>query len=174
MSRCQRRAMIDREQPQLSVVRQCALLDISRSSLYYHPTETSAEDLELMALIDRQYLLTPFYGSRRMAAWLRAQGYPVNRKRVRRLMRIMGIEAIYQRPNTSRPSAEHRVYPYLLRGLEVSRVNQVWAADITYIPMARVSCTWWPSWTGTAAMCWPGGSPTPWIWTSAWQPWRRH
>ena len=87
--------------------------------------------------MDRQYLKTPFYGSRRMSVWLRREGYLVNRKRVRRLMRVMGIEAIYRRPNTSRPSPENKVYPYLLRGLEVSGVNQVWMADITYIPMAR-------------------------------------
>ena len=137
MSPTRRLAMVDREHRELSVVRQCALLDLSRSSVYYRHTEVDQSDLELMALMDRQYLVTPFYGSRRMAAWLRGQGYPVNRKRVRRLMRVMGIEAIYQRPNTSRPAPEHRVYPYLLRGLEVSRVSQVWAADITYIPMAR-------------------------------------
>ena len=137
MSPTRRLAMVDRDHPDLSVVRQCALLDLSRSSVYYRPTEVDQYDLELMARMDRQYLVTPFYGSRRMAAWLRAQGYPVNRKRVRRLMRVMGIEAIYQRPNTSRPSPEHRVYPYLLRGLAISGVNQVWATDITYIPMAR-------------------------------------
>src|SRR5438445_7402212 len=90
-----------------------------------------------MALIDRQYLQTPFYGSRRMAAWLQAQGHAVNRKRVQRLMLRMGLAAIYQRPRTSRPAPEHRIYPYLLRGLRIERVGQVWAADITYIPMAR-------------------------------------
>ena len=137
MSRSQRRAMIDREEPNLSLVRQCALLGISRSSLYYLPTEAGAEDLELMALIDQQYLKTPFYGSRRMTAWLRNHGHQVNRKRVRRLMQLIGLEAIYRRPNTSKPNPGHKVYPYLLRGLEINRVNQVWATDITYIPMAR-------------------------------------
>ena len=137
MSRSQRRAMIDREEPKLSLVRQCALLGISRSSLYYLPTEAGAEDLELMALIDQQYLKTPFYGSRRMTAWLRNHGHQVNRKRVRRLMQLIGLEAIYRRPNTSKPNPGHEVYPYLLRGLEINRVNQVWATDITYIPMAR-------------------------------------
>jgi putative transposase len=88
-------------------------------------------------LIDRQYLRTPFYGSRRMTAWFRTQGHMVNRKRVQRLMRLMGIEAIYQRPRTSTPATEHRIYPYLLRGLAIERVNQVWAADICYIPMAH-------------------------------------
>ena len=137
MSRSQRRAMIDREEPKLSLARQCALLGISRSSLYYLPTEAGAEDLELMALIDQQYLKTPFYGSRRMTVWLRNHGHQVNRKRVRRLMQPIGLEAIYRRPNTSKPNPGHKVYPYLLRGLEINRVNQVWATDITYIPMAR-------------------------------------
>lgn len=137
MSRAQRRAMIDRGHPRLSLVRQCALLSISRSSLYCQPTRAGAQDLELMALMDRQYLKTPFYGSRRMTVWLRTQGHQVNRKRVRRLMQLMGLEAIYRHPNTSKPAPGHKVYPYLLRGLEINRVNQVWATDITYIPMAR-------------------------------------
>jgi putative transposase len=136
MSRSQRLAMMDREHPELSLVRQCSLLGVSRSSLYYQPVPDSAEDLELMALMDRQYLKTPFYGSRKMTAWLRSQGYQVNRKRVRRLMRVMGLQAIYRRPNTSKPAPDHQVYPYLLKGLEINRVNQVWTADITYIPMA--------------------------------------
>ena len=109
MSRSQRRAMIDREEPKLSLVRQRALLGISRSSLYYLPTEAGAEDLELMALIDQQYLKTPFYGSRRMTAWLRNHGHQVNRKRVRRLMQPIGLEAIYRRPNTSKPNPGHKV-----------------------------------------------------------------
>lgn len=137
MSKKERHAMVDRDHEKLSVVRQCALLDVNRSSVYYRGKEADPYDLRLMALIDRQYLKTPFYGSRRMAAWLKAQGHKVNRKRVQRLMRLMGIEAIYRRPNTSKPTPGHRLYPYLLRGVEVSRLNQVWAADITYIPMAR-------------------------------------
>jgi len=137
MSRAKRHQMIDREHPNLSVVRQCSLLGISRSSVYSRPCEAGEYDLELMSLIDRQYLATPFYGSRRMTAWLKIQGHRVNRKRVQRLMRLMGIEAIYRRPNTSKPSPQHKVYPYLLRNLEISKVNQVWASDITYIPMAR-------------------------------------
>lgn len=137
MSHAHRLAMVNKDHPDLSLVRQCALLGISRSSVYYHPREVDEYELQLMAAIDRQYLVTPFYGSRRMTAKLRAQGHPVNRKRVQRLMRLMGIAAIYPGPNTSRRSAQHKVYPYLLRSLEVNRVNQVWAADITYIPMAR-------------------------------------
>jgi putative transposase len=128
--------MIEQPNP-LSLSRQCQLLGLSRAALYYRPVEVSDYELELMALIDRQYLRTPFYGSRRMTAWLRTQGHPVNRKRVQRLMGLMGLEVIYQRPRTSRPAPGHRTYPYLLRGLAIERVNQVWAADITYIPMAR-------------------------------------
>jgi len=119
------------------VVRQCELLDISRSSVYYNPVEASEYELGLMGLIDKQYLQTPFYGSRKMTACLRRQGHQVNRKRVQRLMRRMGIEAIYRRPNTSRRDSGHKVYPYLLRGVQIDKVNQVWATDITYIPMAR-------------------------------------
>jgi putative transposase len=136
MSRHERLALIERTEPRLSVVRQCALVGISRSSVYRRPVSADAEELALMALIDRQYLARPFYGSRRMTAWLRTQGHPVNRKRVQRLMRLMGLEAIYQGPRTSRPAPEHRIYPYLLRGLAITRPNQVWCSDITYIPMA--------------------------------------
>jgi putative transposase len=137
MSREGRLGVIDREHPRLSLVRQCALLGLNRSSLYYRPKGLDEYDLELMALIDRQYLKTPFYGSRRMTAWLRRQDHRVSRKRARRLMRLMGITAIYRPPNTSKPWRGHKVYPYLLRGVEVNRVNQVWGADITYIPMAH-------------------------------------
>jgi putative transposase len=129
--------MIDRRQPSLSVVRQCRLLDISRSGLYYQPVGTSEGNLTLMKLIDRQYLATPFYGARKIAVWLKSQGQAVNRKRVRRLMGIMGLKAIYRRPKTSVPAPGHKTYPYLLKGMKITRPNQVWAADITYIPMAR-------------------------------------
>jgi len=137
MSRERRREMVDREHPALSTVRQCALIGISRSSVYYRPRGHSQKDLAVMKLIDRQYLATPFYGSRRMKVWLDREGHPANRKRVRRLMRTMGLQAIYRRPRTSKPALGHRVYPYLLGGMEITRPNQVWAADITYIPMAR-------------------------------------
>jgi putative transposase len=129
--------MIDRQHSGLPVVRQCRLLDLARSTVYYRPVPVSDADLGLMRLIDEQYLRTPYYGSRRMAAWLRRQGHAVNRKRVRGLMRLLGISAIYQKPNTSKPNPEHKIYPYLLRDLDIDRVNQVWCADITYIPMAR-------------------------------------
>jgi putative transposase len=104
------------------------LLGLNRAALYYYPVKVGAAALELMALLDRQYLRTPFYGSRRMTVWLQTQGHMVNRKRVQHLMRRMGLAAIYQRPRTSRPAPEHRIYPYLLRGLAITRVNQVWAA----------------------------------------------
>jgi len=129
--------VVDRRHPSLSVVRQCTLLDISRSGLYYQPKGISREDLTLMKLIDRQYLATPFYGARKIAVWLKSQGQQVNRKRVQRLMRLMGLKAIYRRPRTSKPGPGHKIYPYLLGGMKITRPNQVWAADITYIPMAR-------------------------------------
>lgn len=129
--------MVEPKHRKLSLVRQSRLLGVSRSALYYQPAGPSAYELELMALMDRQYLKTPFYGSRRMKAWLEAEGHVVNRKRVARLMRLMGLEAIYQRPKTSQPAPGHQVFPYLLRNLAVARSNQVWAADITYIPMRR-------------------------------------
>src|SRR4030042_7100442 len=106
-----RRVVVDRSHPSLSVVRQCTLLGISRSGLYYQPVGVSEEDLTLMKLIDRQYLATPFYGTRRRAAWVESQGHRVNRKRVRRLMCVMGIKAIYRGPKTSKPEADHKIYP---------------------------------------------------------------
>ena len=143
MSRERRREMVDRRCPALSTVRQHALLSISRSSLYSRPRGISSPDMALMNRIDRQYpsatlrtgLRTPSYGSRRMAVWL--GGHSANRKRVRRLMRTMGLQAIYRRPRTSQPGPGHKVFPYLLGGMEITRPNQVWAADITYIPMAK-------------------------------------
>ncbi len=128
--------MVERPGP-LSLSRQCQLLGLNRAALYYQAAPVDAYELELMALLDRQYLRTPFYGSRRMTAWLQTQGHGVNRKRVQRLMQRLGLAAIYQRPRTSRPAPANRIYPYLLRGLRIERVHQVWAADITYIPMAR-------------------------------------
>ena len=137
MTPAQRRELTDRQHRHLSIVRQCQLMGVSRSSLYYRPKETSQQDLSLMQAMDRQYLETPFYGSRRMKASLDRQGMTVSRKRVQRLMRLMGLRAIYRQPRTSQPAPERRVYPYLLRDLTITRANQVWAADITYLPMAR-------------------------------------
>ena len=164
MSPGRRRKMVDREHPSLRMMRQCVLLGVSRSSLYYRAKGTSEEDLSLMRDMDRQYLETPFYGSRRMKAWLDRQGMSVSRKRVQRLMRDMGLRAIYRRPRTSQPAPEQRVYPYLLRNARVTRPNQVWAADITYLcPWPGDSSTLWPSWTGTAGTWWPGGCRTLWM-----------
>src|SRR5215831_1194979 len=129
--------MVERMNPALPISQQCRLLALPRSSVYRKPAEVDAEDLAIMALIDRHYLARPYYGSRRMAAWLATQGHRVNRKRVQRLMRLLGLAATYQRPNTSKPAAAHKIYPYLLRGLAIDRVNQVWCSDISYIPMAK-------------------------------------
>jgi len=130
--------MIDPTEKRLSVSRQCRMLSICRSSRYYKRRERiQSDELKLMRLIDEQYLKNPSWGSRSMRNYLRRQGYKVNRKRVQRLMRLMGIEAIYPKPKTSRPHPGHKVYPYLLRNLNIDRPNQVWAADVTYIPMAR-------------------------------------
>src|SRR5437868_11372853 len=137
MSRAQRRAMVERVNPVLPVSQQCRLLAVSRAAIYRKPAEVSAAELAIMALIDRQYLARPYYGSRRMVAWLATQGHLVNRKRVQRLMRVMGLVAVYQRPNTSKSATAHKVYPYLLGGLSIERVNQVWCSDITHIPMAK-------------------------------------
>jgi len=128
--------MIDRTHS-LPVTQQCQLLDLARSSVYYQPTGVSDEDLRLMRRIDEMHLQRPFYGSRRIRDWLQDEGFPVNRKRVQRLMRQMGIMALYPKANTSRPGKGHKIYPYLLRGLDIDRSNQVWAADICYVPMAR-------------------------------------
>jgi putative transposase len=119
----------------LSVRRQCELIGLSRSTRYYQAAPESEENLQLMRLIDEQYTKCPFYGSRRIRAWLVDQGHEVNRKRVRRLLRIMGLEAIYPKPKLS-AGRGHKVYPYLLRDVAIERVNQVWSADITYIPLA--------------------------------------
>ena len=137
MSPARRRQMVDREHPKLPIVRQCALLGVTRSSIYYRPKAASEEDLFLMGEIDRQHLETPFYGSRRMKAWLERRGARVSRKRVQRLMRVMGLRAIYRKPGTRRPAPGAKVYPYLLRKARIARANQVWTADITYLPMAR-------------------------------------
>ena len=128
--------MVTRTEP-LSIIRQCKLLDLPRSTFYHVPTPVSEADLELMKLIDRCHMKLPFYGSRRMVDWLGDEGHLVNRKRVQRLMRTMGIVAVYPKKNLSRANQAHRVYPYLLRNLNIDRPNQVWATDITYLPMAR-------------------------------------
>ncbi len=132
------RPLIEAGHPELSVRRQCELLGLNRSSLYHEPAAETAENLRLMRLIDEEYTAHPFLGSRRMAAWLAGQGEAVNRKRVQRLMRLMGLEAIYPKPRLSAAGRGQRVFPYLLRGVAVERPDQVWSADITYVPMSMV------------------------------------
>ena len=128
-----KRQLIEPGQAQLSLRRQCQLLGLARSSFYYEARPESQADLLLMRLLDEQYTRTPFYGIRRMTAWLQQQGHQVNHKRVQRLLRLMGLEAIYPKPNLSQPAAGHRIYPYLLRGVRIERINQVWSSDITYV-----------------------------------------
>lgn len=123
--------------PDLSVRRQCSLLSLARSNLYYHPRGESAENLRFMDIIDRQFLETPWYGSRQMARHMQREGHNCGRHRVRRLMRLMRLVPIYQEPRTSQKHPEHKIYPYLLKGLAITRPNQVWCTDITYIPMRR-------------------------------------
>jgi putative transposase len=137
MSLDRRRQMIEPEHPRLSIVRQCELVSISRSGFYHRPAGETALNLELMRLVDAQFLETPWYGSRQMVRHLRREGYVVGRKRIRRLMAKMGLTPIYQRPRTSTPHPDHQVFPYLLRELVIGRPNQVWCADITYLPMRR-------------------------------------
>ena len=132
-----RRNLIEVAHPQLSLVRQCQLVGIARSSFYYQPGGESEFNLLLMRLIDEQYLRTPWYGSRQMKRHLRRQGYAVNRKRIARLMTLMGLMAVVPGPHTSKPHPQHPVYPYLLRGLTIDQPDQVWCADVTYIPMAH-------------------------------------
>ncbi len=129
--------MVVRDHPALSLSRQCRLLSIARSSLYYEPKGESVETLALMRRIDELFLKYPFYGARRMVLHLRREGVRIGRRRAARLMRLMGLQAIWRAPRTSAPHPEHRVYPYLLRGLAIERPNHVWCADITYIPVQR-------------------------------------
>ncbi len=129
--------MVDPAQRQITISRQCDLLGMSRSSWYYRPKGESDLNLNLMRLIDKQYMLIPFYGRPKMTVWLRRLGFKVNHKRVERLMSLMGLYAAQPRANTSRKHPEHKVYPYLLRGVKIDRPNQVWSTDITYIRLAR-------------------------------------
>ncbi|BCI68750.1 hypothetical protein AAJCM20276_33740 [Acetobacter aceti] len=135
--------MIDPKRACLPIIRQCTLLQLNRSGVYYRPVPQSEANLELMRLIDAQFLETPYYGSRQMTWHLRRQGHEVGRKRVRRLMAIMGLRALYQKPRTTVPHPEHRKYPYLLRDLVIDRPNQVWCSDITYSAPR-------PGWSGGA------------------------
>jgi putative transposase len=131
------RPLVEPDHSVLSVRRQCELLGLCRASLYYEPAPATEENLRLMRLLDREYTAHPFLGSRRLTAWLIGQGERVNRKRVQRLMRLMGLEAIYPKPRLSAARAGHRIYPYLLRDVAVERPDQVWSTDITYVPLAK-------------------------------------
>ena len=133
----QRRQMVEIDNNNLSINKQCEVLQIHRSGLYYQPNGESQHNLDLMLEIDKIHLKWPYYGTRRMTAELQNMGYVVGRKLIRRLMRLMGIEVIYPRQNTSQPNKDHKIYPYLLRGLKIDHINQVWQTDITYIPMKR-------------------------------------
>jgi len=132
-----KRQMTEPGHPDISLRRQCELIELNRSSWYYQPAGESEYNLHLMRLIDEQYTRTPFYGWPRMTAHLRRQGHEINGKRVRRLMQLMGLQAIYPKPKTTIAAPDHRIYPYLLRNLPITRCNQVWSTDITYIRMAR-------------------------------------
>jgi len=132
-----KRASVERDHPVLSVERQCALLGLPRSTFYYVSVRDGTEDEILMRLLDEKYTERPFFGVPRMTQWLQILGWPVGRKRVRRLLRTMGLEAIYPKPRLSTPATDHRIYPYLLRGVAITRPNQVWCTDITYIRLAR-------------------------------------
>jgi putative transposase len=130
-----KRPLVEPNHPHLSIRRQCELLDLNRSSYYLPPATESEENLRLMRLIDQQFLKTPFYGSRKMTIALERAGETVNRKRVQRLMALMGLEAVFPRPRTTIPASDARVYPYLLRDRELTHVDEVWSSDITYVPM---------------------------------------
>jgi putative transposase len=137
MSTSDRRALLDRDHARLSIRRQCALLGLARSGVYRPPLAANENDLALMRRLDELFTAWPFLGSRRMTAMLRAEGHVINRKRVQRLMRRMGIVALGPKPRTTKPAPGHQIFPYLLRGMVIDRPNQVWAADITYIPLGR-------------------------------------
>jgi putative transposase len=130
-----KRLLVETGHPRMSVCRQCQLLGLPRSSFYYEPARETPENLKLMRLIDEHYTACPFYGSRRWTAWLKGEGHEVNRKRVQRLMRLMGLEAIYPKPRLSAADRQHKVYPYLLRDVAIVRPDQVWSTDITYVPL---------------------------------------
>ena len=128
-----KRELIEPVHPQISIARQCDLVGLPRATSYYHAQGENAEHLALMHLLDQQYTDTPYYGVRRMTAWLRSQGYAVNHKRVARLLRTMGLETLYPKPRMREPHPAHRVYPYWLRGMPITRVHQVWSTDMTSI-----------------------------------------
>ena len=173
MSAPDRRALVDRDQREPSIRRQCVLLGVARSGVYRRARPANDNDLALMRRLDELFTAWPFLGSRRMAAMLRAEGYPVNRKRVQRLMRKMGIAALGPKPRTTKPAPGHKIFPYLLRNLMIDRANQVWAADITYVPIGRGFLYLVAASTGQAGRCWRGGCRIRWTSRSALRRWRR-
>jgi len=169
----ERRAMIRSDIPGLSLSRQCQILSISRSSIYYRPRGESRENLALMRRIDELFLKYPFYGSRQMVHHLAREGLRVGRHRIRRLMRLMGLQAIYRAPRTSKPHPGDRIHPYLLRGLTITRPDHVWCADITYIPDLHPGPARLPLSGGDHGLGQPpyvGLAPTPWTLGSASRP----
>src|SRR6478672_8761007 len=163
--------MIDREHD-LSITKQAEVLKISRGSVYYLPRPVSSTDLAIMRRLDQLHLEFPFAGSRMLRGLLAAEGSKIGRRHVKTLMRRMGIEALYRRPRTTKPERGHKIYPYLLRGIEITRPNQVWAMDITYIPTARASCISPQCWTGRPAGCCHGDCRSRWRQRSASRRWR--
>ncbi len=161
MSRAERRVLVRRARPELSVSRPCRLLSVGRSSLYYTTRGESEETLALMRRIDALFLKHPFYGTRQMVRHLRREGVRIGRRRAGRLMRLLGRQAIYRAPRLSAPHPAHRVYPYLLKGLTIERANQVWCADITYIPVRCGGLYLVAIMDWRASMCWPGDCRTP-------------
>ena len=137
MSAPDRRAKLDRDHAELSIRRQCEMLGVARSGVYRKPRPVNDNDLEAMRRIDALFTARPFFGARRIARTLSEEGFPIDRKRARRLMRLMGVEALGPKPRTTKPAPGHKIYPYLLRDLTIDRPNQVWAADMTYIPLPR-------------------------------------
>lgn len=129
--------MVEQNHPKISISRQCEILNLHRSGVYYQPVAESTENLAIMRLLDEQYYKTPFYGIRKLTEWLQKMDYQVNHKRVRRLMKLMGWKTLYREPNTSEPDKQHKVYPYLLKGRRIWKRNQVWQIDITYVPMRK-------------------------------------
>lgn len=154
--------MIDVQHPAISIRRQCQLIGLNRASFYTKPAGETPLNLCLMRLLDEQYLKTPFYGYPRMTVHLRRAGYPVNRKRVARLMQKMGLQALFPRQRTTIPAPGHKIFPYLLRGMAITHPDQVWSTDITYVPMATGFMYLGRSSTGSAVTCSPGNYPIPW------------